>query len=82
MNIRDSFFNYGFLSEMKMKKIKLDNVNFSNTDFFKTPLKGIDFSSCIIENIRVSDNYSELRGMQLSITQTMDIALIIGIKIK
>nr|WP_232010068.1 hypothetical protein [Fusobacterium varium] len=45
-------------------------------------MKGIDFSNCIIENIRVSDNYSELQGMQLSITQTMDIALIIGIKIK
>ena len=65
-----------------MKKIKLNNVNFSNADFFKTPLRGIDFSNCVIENIRVSDNYSELRGMQLSITQTMDIALIIGIKIK
>ncbi len=35
MNIKDSFFNYAFLSEIKMKKIKLNNVNFSNADFLK-----------------------------------------------
>lgn len=79
--ISDSDFSESFFSETKFKKIKFSKVNLSKADFFKTPLKGIDLSDCSIEGIVVSDSYYELKGLKVSVMQTVDIAVLMGIKI-
>lgn len=68
-----------FCSEVKFKKMKLDEVQFSGTDFFRTPLKGLDFSRCQIEGIQVSDTFSELKGMKISSVQALDLVQVLGV---
>ncbi len=73
--------NSAFFPETKLKKTSFHNVNLSGADFFKTPLKGQDLSSCIIEGIQVSDSFSELKGLKINLTQAADVAVLLGIKI-
>lgn len=70
------------LSQMKLKQTIFDNVDFRHSDFFKTPLKGVDMSSCRIEGILISDTFSELRGMKIDASQAPYIASCLGVKIK
>lgn len=70
-----------FFHKVTFKKIELDNVNFQKADFFQTFLKEIDFSTCDIEAIMVSDTYKELEGMKINAQQAVDIAKILEIEI-
>ena len=44
-------------------------------------LKDIDFSSCDIQAITVSDTFEELRGMKISAEQAISIAQILEMEI-
>jgi uncharacterized protein YjbI with pentapeptide repeats len=80
--IHDCNFTEAFLSEIRLKKPMLKAVNFTGADFFKTLLKGIDLSDCIIDGITVSDTRSELRGATVNAGQAIELAArILGIKI-
>jgi uncharacterized protein YjbI with pentapeptide repeats len=68
--------------EVRMIKPIFKSVDFTGTDFFKTPLKGIDLSDCIIEGIAVSETCAELKGAKINTMQAVDVAQIIGVKIK
>ena len=80
--IEGSLFQNSFMSENKLKKMKFEKVNFKNTDFFKTKLKGMDLSSCVLEGIKVSDEFSELKGIKIDVSQAVDMVLVFGIQIK
>lgn len=69
------------LSEIKLKSPSFSEVNFAHADFFKTPLKGIDLSKCIIDGISVSDTLYELKGARISTEQAVTVAGILGIKV-
>ena len=80
--IRDCNFTEAFLSEIMLKKPTLKAVNFTGADFFKTLLKGIDLSDCIIDGITVSDTRNELRGSIVNAGQAIELAAqVLGIKI-
>jgi len=70
-----------FFSEAVLKKPTFKNVNFTSTDFFKTKLKGIDLSDCIITNIMVSDTFSELAGMKVNVYQAAELAALLKVQI-
>lgn len=64
-----------------MKKPVFHNVNFTSTDFFKTRLKGIDLSDCVISNIMLSDTYMELAGAKVNIYQAAELARLLKVQI-
>ena len=78
--ILNSEFGDSFFSEAKFKKIRFDNVNLTRSDFFKTVLKGIDLSSCIIDGFMVSDTFREIKGVKLNADQAVVIAQMLGVK--
>lgn len=78
--ILNTEFGDSFFSEAKFKKIRFDNVNLIRSDFFKTVLKGIDLSTCIIDGIMVSDTFREIKGVRLNAEQAVVIAQMLGVK--
>lgn len=75
-NMEQSFF-----SEVTLKKPIFHNVNFTSVDFFKTKLKGIDLSDCVINNIMLSDTYTELAGAKVNIYQAAELARLLKVQI-
>ena len=74
--LMDSFFN-----ELKTKQLKLNDCDLTRVDFFKTPLKGLDLSTCRISGIALSDDLHEIAGAKISSAQAVDIAVMLGVKI-
>lgn len=81
LEIRQTTFVSASLSEVKLKKILLEGDRFEKTDFFKTPLKGVDFSRCDVEQLILSDDLREIRGAKLSPEQAVDIARLLGVTV-
>ena len=71
-----------FMPESKFKRFSVVNTNLEKVDFFKTSLKGIDVSTCNIAGITVSENFNEIKGIQIDALQAADIAQLVGVKIK
>ena len=79
--IRGCNFRESFLSEVKLKKTVFSSTDLTGTDFFRTPLKGLDLSECVIDGIMVSDRYTELAGLKVSLLQAAELARLMGVKI-
>ena len=79
--LKNSNFREAWLTDMRINKPLFQQVDFSGADFFKTTLKDIDLSTCILDGIAVSENCAELRGAQIHALQAVEIARILGLKI-
>ncbi len=77
----DSNMEQSFLSEVTLKKPVFHNINFTSADFFKTKLRGIDLSDCIISNLMVSDTYAELAGVKVNLYQAAELAKLLKVQI-
>lgn len=77
----DSNMEQSFFSEVTLKKPVFHNINFTSADFFKTKLRGIDLSDCIISNLMVSDTYAELAGVKVNIYQAAELAKLLKVQI-
>lgn len=82
LSASDCEMHNAIFSECKLKAVEWRNVRFISTDFFKTPLKGIDFSRCEIENLLVSDDHMELRGAIVNTFQAADFARLLGLVVR
>ena len=67
------------MSEAKLKKLTLSEVEFTNVDFFRTSLSGIDLSDCVISGLMVSDSFSELKGATINAELAAEVARMMGI---
>jgi uncharacterized protein YjbI with pentapeptide repeats len=67
----------GILQEMEWKDVVLNNC-----DFFKTPLKKMDFRECQIDGIMISDTHKELEGVIVDTYQAAALARFLGVVIK
>ena len=74
-------FKESFWAEVRLKKLTLAAQFSAVPTSLKTPLKDLDFSDCKIDGITVSETFKELRGMQINLLQSADIARLLGIKI-
>lgn len=81
MGNHTDFTEAGF-SQCKFTNTDWMNVCFQKVEFFKTSLKDMNFSSCNIEGIIISDNMSELKGMKVNLFQAVDLAKRLGIEIE
>ena len=81
MGNHTDFTEAGF-SQCKFANTDWMNVCFQKAEFFKTSLKDMNFSSCNIDGIIISDNMSELKGMKVNLFQAVDLAKRLGIEIE
>ena len=75
-------FKDALFSEVKLKTMRFGKTDFTRADFFRTPLKGVDLSDCVIAGITVSDDFRDLAGLKISPLQAVDIAALLGVVVE
>ena len=79
--ITGGYYTNASFSENRWKRLTFAQANLIGADFFKTPLKGMDLSTCEIAGIMVSDHYGELKGLKINPLQAADIVRMLGVKL-
>lgn len=72
----------GFLTQCRMKDLLWNQVNLDNASFFKTMLKGMDFTTCTIHGLVLSDECTELKGAVVDLYQAAELAKYLGVVVK
>lgn len=80
LEIRSSTLRDGRFVSIQFKDVIFDGIDFQKTEFLNTQLKGIDFSSCNIQDIALTPN--DIRGAILSYEQVILLSSLFGIIIK
>ena len=70
------------MSEMELRGILLDDDRFVGTSFFRTKLVGLDFTSCQLEGVAISDAMDEVYGAKLGLYQAAALARRLGVIIE
>lgn len=70
------------LSELRLKKWRVEQCRFIKNNFFKTPLAGVDFSSCELSGLTVSSPPVELRGAVVAPEQAAELVGLLGVRVK
>lgn len=87
LNLNYIYFNESDMTSVNMTECKVKNfqtnaTKFIKTNFFKTKLKGIDFTQSELENIIVSSNYTELEGAIINHFQAAGLIVLLGVVVK
>lgn len=82
MNFTGSQLDGGFLTQCRMKEIMWNQVNLDNASFFKTMMKGMDFTTCSIHGLVLSDECRELKGAVVDLYQAAELAKYLGVVVK
>ena len=72
----------GWLSGCRLRRFEVRDCRFIKTGFFKTDLEGIDFRTCRLEGITVSDTGRELRGAIVGPEQAVELARLLGLVVR
>lgn len=80
--IQHSDMSETFFAESTLKLFYPIDSKFIKVEFFKTSLANIDFSTCDIQGICVSEDCSELKGIIVDIYQAAELSRLIGVCIK
>ena len=70
------------LVSCNLKAFKTSGSKYLGTSFFRTALGGVDFSTCLVSGLRVSDTFRELRNAVFSADQAVELSMLLGIRIK
>lgn len=82
VRFEDCDLSNGDFGQCKCKHVSWDRVNLQNTSFFKTSLKGMDFTTSTIKGLVLSDECSELKGLTVDLYQAAELAGRLGVIIK
>lgn len=74
--------NSSNLSHCRCRDILWNHVQLTNASFFKTPLRGMDFTESDINGLILSDDNEELKGAVVDIYQAAELAKRMGLTIK
>ena len=74
-------FRQACFSKVKLKRFRAEKSVFSQAEFYKTPLAGVDLSTCDISGIVLSESLSELKGAKVAPFQAVELAELLGLKI-
>ena len=66
-------------SEVRMPKVRFENADLCKAQWMRTPLVGIDMSSCIIDGWNIS--LFDLRGIKLTAAQVISLSGLLGVEI-
>ena len=58
---------------------KLDDDRFIGTSFFRTALLGLDFTTCQLEGVSLSDTMAEIYGTKMNVYQAAALARRLGV---
>ena len=64
----------------KLSRVTLGRCDLTRAEFIRTPLAGIDVSSCDIAGIVVSSDHRELRECLIAPEQAADIVGLLGVR--
>ena len=67
------------MAEMELHYVALDDDRFIGTSFFRTPLLGLDFSTCQLEGVALSDTMAEIYGTKMNVYQAAALARRLGV---
>ncbi len=79
MRITDTDFSSALFSSCEIKQTELKNVTLAKAVFFGTKLAGLDFTSCNIDGLTVSDTGTELKGAKVDVWQAAMFAKLLGL---
>ena len=71
-----------FFAGCTFKQLTVSQSQFVRTEFFRTSLKGIDFTTCTLDGICVSEAGKELSGAIVNIFQAAELSKLLGVIIK
>lgn len=80
--VTDTDFSSALFSSCEIKQTELKNVTLARSVFFGTKLSGLDFTSCNIEGLTVSDTGAELKGAKVDVWQAAMFAKLLGLIIE
>lgn len=80
--VTDTDFSSALFSSCEIKQTELKNVTLARSVFFDTKLAGLDFTSCNIEGLTVSDTGAELKGAKVDVWQAAMFAKLLGLIIE
>lgn len=66
----------------RLSRVELDGCDLTRSTVFRASLAGVDLSTCDITGIRVSSDFHELRGAIVGEEQAVQLATLLGIRIK
>lgn len=64
------------------KRISFDGCDLTKAEFFRTPLAGIDVSTCEFSGVTVSSDFHELRGCIVSPQQAVELSGLLGVTVR
>lgn len=71
-----------FFAGCKLKSFETRESQYFRTEFFHTSLTDVDFSTCDLEGICVSENAEELKGAIVNVLQAIELSRLLGLTIK
>lgn len=71
-----------YFDQSNLENFHVNESQFIRTEFFQTPLKGIDFSDSCIDGICVSEECKELFGVIVNPLQACELSRLLGLIIK
>lgn len=74
--------NSGNVTQCRCKNVVWDHVQLVNTSFFGTSLNKMDFTTCTIAGVVLSDDCRELKGAIVDLYQAAELAKRLGVVIK
>lgn len=75
-------FSESFLTACVLKQVTFRENRLARTSFFGTPLRGMDFTSCQMEEVLVSEDGAELAGAKVDVYQAAEFAKLFGLLVK
>ncbi len=78
----ESQFRGGFFTQCHLKDVKWDKIVFEKASFFKTSLKGMDFTTSSIQGLLLSDDGREINGAVVDLYQAAELSRYLGVVIK
>ncbi|MCD2492604.1 pentapeptide repeat-containing protein [Lacrimispora sp. NSJ-141] len=80
--IEDTRLNSSNLTQCKCRQVTWKRAELVNASFFKTSLRGMDFTDSIINGLVLSEDNSELHGAIVDVFQAAELAKRMGLIIK
>ncbi len=77
---KDTLLRNSYFQENNIKNIFFEKVDLTQAHVFRTSLKNIDLSDCIIEGIAIS--IEDIKGAIINQFQTTDLLYLLGVKLK
>ena len=69
------------LSELRLSKVILEKDDLTRAELFRTPLSGVDLTTCTLDGIVLSQTCAELKGARIHASQAAVVARILGIEV-